>query len=464
MWPWVVRRLGAPLYDLLRFGGRLRRAYAELLATERASAAELARLRARRLARLLAHAAAHVPHYRQTFARAGVRSPAEAAALAFAPAAFARLPLLGREELRRQARALRARDGRRPVRRGRTSGSSGSPLTVWLDVRALARHRAAKLRARRWLGIAPGERWVMLWGRDEPRSPLYRTAVELAENRRVLRLQELEGERPEAALAKLARFAPALIYGFASGLVRLGELVAACGAPPLPALRAVISTAELLPATQRERLAAALGVPVAIEYGLTEVQFVAGSCEAAGLHVAEENVLLEVVRDGQPAPPGELGEIVLTDLHNHAAPLIRYATGDVGALRPEPCPCGRTLWRLDLQLGRTCELVEIGGRWLHPEVFTLPHDFPYYERVAKLRVLRTAERAFVLEVVPAGSGPFEPVARALARAVERALGLPVALEVRAVAALPREPSGKLRYYRDLRREPRPLVPAPGAAG
>jgi phenylacetate-CoA ligase len=447
----VVRRVTGPLYDRLRFGGELARAAAELARTDRAAAEEVARLRERRLAALLAHAAAHVPWYGAALARAGVRAPGDAAALAGDAAAFARLPLLEKEDLRRAAADLRARDRPRPARLRRTSGSTGRPVSVLVDARSAARHRAAKSRARGWLGVRPCERWAMLWGRDEPRSRLHAAAVELSENRRVFHLADLEGPGGAPRIsARLARFDPALLYGYSSGLARLASLSLERGLAPPPSLRVAVATAEMLPEADRRRISRALGVPVALEYGLTEAQFVAGTCDAGSLHVAEENVLVEVLDGGRPAPPGRAGEIVVTDLHGLAAPLIRFRTGDTGALLDGPCPCGRAHRRLDLRIGRSCDLILLDGRAHHPEVFTLPHDFPHFERVARFRVLRTAERAFTVEVVPAGDGPFEPVAAALARSARESLGPSVSLEVRAVPDLPRDPSGKLRYYLDAR--------------
>ncbi|MHC4550538.1 MAG: phenylacetate--CoA ligase family protein [Planctomycetota bacterium] len=449
MWPWAVRHLTGPLYDRVRFGGEVARAAAELARTERASAPELARLRRRRREALLAHAAAHVPFYREVFAAAGLETPDAAAALGRDDASFARLPLLTREGLGGEPDRLVARDRPRRSRVRRTSGSTGRPTSVRLDVRSLARHRAAKARARGWLGVAPGDRWVMLWGRDEPRTLRYAAAVELAENRRVLALDELEDEAAARAVARLRRFDPVLLYGFASGLVRLAELWGAAAVPR--SLRAVISTAELLSPAGARRLAETFGVPVGLEYGLTEAQLVAGTCAAGALHIAEENVHVEILRDGAPAAPGETGEIVITDLHGYAAPLIRYATGDAGALVGEPCSCGRAHRRLDLQIARTCELFELDGRVYHPEVFTLPHDFPHFDRISRLRVLRTADRSFVVEVVLADPASRDAVTTALERSLRDALsGRRISIEIRPVAEIARDPSGKLRYYLDVR--------------
>lgn len=154
---------------------------------------------------------------------------------------------------------------------GRTSGATGQPASVLSDMDSVACHRAAKLRARRWLGVHLGDRWAMVWGRDTSYSRLRRFAIELSENRRMYRVQDLETEsQAERTLAKLAKFKPKLIYGYATGLVRIGELLQNCRPPLLASIRALISTAELLPEPARRALADSLASPVGIEYGMSE--------------------------------------------------------------------------------------------------------------------------------------------------------------------------------------------------
>jgi phenylacetate-CoA ligase len=94
------------------------------------------------------------------------------------------------------------------------------------------------------------------------------------------------------------------------------------------------------PAT-RGRIEAALG-PVREMYGSTEGGTIAWECGTGpGLHVNADMVVVEFLEDGRPVPPGTPGEIVLTNLHSWAMPVIRYAQGDVGWEVPGPCPCGR---------------------------------------------------------------------------------------------------------------------------
>ncbi len=428
MHPFVVRRLSGPLYDRLRFGGRIAAAESDLLATDRAPREALDALTRGRLTALLRHAAAHVPHYR------GMR-----------PEAFETLPLLSKEHL---AGDLVARDRPRPARVRRTSGSTGAPRSVLVDTESLARHRAARRVGWRRLGVGPGDRWTMVWGRDEPRGLLYRAAVALAENRQLVRVEDLESGTADAERARIERFDPKLIYGFASGLTLLA---ARMGTKPR-SLRAVVSTAETLPEEDAARVSSALGVPVMHEYGLTEAQVVATACEAGSLHVVEENVLVEVVAGGRAAAPGETGEIVVTDLFGYAAPRLRYRTGDAGAFVGGECPCGRAQRRLDLRLARSVDLFEVDGRRYHPEVFTPPHGFARFADLRRFRVRRTGERAFDVEVVLADGARPEPVLAEFEAAIRAALPVRgLVLRMLAVPRIERGASGKLRYFEDARR-------------
>jgi phenylacetate-CoA ligase len=106
-------------------------------------------------------------------------------------------------------------------------------------------------------------------------------------------------------------------------------------------------------------------------YGLTEIMGpgVAGECEAqAGLHVNEDHFIVEVVdpANGEPVAPGREGELVFTTITKEGFPLIRYRSGDMAALLPEPCACGRTFTRISRVSGRSDDLIFFGGTKLFP--------------------------------------------------------------------------------------------------
>lgn len=107
-------------------------------------------------------------------------------------------------------------------------------------------------------------------------------------------------------------------------------------------------------------------------YGLAEVggPGVSGECEfRCGLHVAEDHFIVEVIdpETGEVLPPGAEGELVFTTVHKEAMPVLRYRTGDISSIDPEPCACGRTFARMANVRRRTDDMVIIHGRNIFPE-------------------------------------------------------------------------------------------------
>ena len=122
----------------------------------------------------------------------------------------------------------------------------------------------------------------------------------------------------------------------------------------------------------RTKIDSALGINAINFYGLSEMcgPGVATECLTArdGLHVQEDHFLVEVIdpATGTPVPPNTDGELVFTTLTKEALPLIRYRTGDLGAISLEPCACGRTTARLIRLGGRRDDMMIIRGVNLYP--------------------------------------------------------------------------------------------------
>ena len=122
----------------------------------------------------------------------------------------------------------------------------------------------------------------------------------------------------------------------------------------------------------RTQIDRALGLKAVNFYGLSEMcgPGVAVECLPVrdGLHVHEDHFLVEVIDPdtGASLPPGTVGELVFTTLTKEALPLIRYRTGDLGAISTEPCRCGRTTVRLTQLGGRRDDMMIIRGVNLYP--------------------------------------------------------------------------------------------------
>ncbi len=101
----------------------------------------------------------------------------------------------------------------------------------------------------------------------------------------------------------------------------------------------------------RETIQQRLQIEAFDVYGLAELGGPGVSFECpqhAGLHVAEDHFYVEVIdpATGARLGPGEEGELVFTTLYREAFPLLRYRSGDISSLNPEPCACGRTHARM----------------------------------------------------------------------------------------------------------------------
>ncbi|KPF69930.1 AMP-dependent synthetase [beta proteobacterium AAP99] len=122
-------------------------------------------------------------------------------------------------------------------------------------------------------------------------------------------------------------------------------------------------------------------------YGTADLGCVAfETCTDGVVHpgmVLSEDLLLEIVKPGagEVCAPGEVGEIVIT-MFNPDYPLIRFGTGDLTKLLPEPSPCGRTNQRIAGWMGRADQTTKVRGLFVHPaQINDISKRFPELGRV-----------------------------------------------------------------------------------
>jgi len=262
--------------------------------------------------------------------------------------------------------------------------------------------------------------------------------------------------------------APDILTCTPSYAIRLGEALAEAGLGPGNglSLRAGVFGAEPWSAQLRARIEELLGLRALDIYGLSEIigPGVAAECYQAadGLHVNEDHFLVEAIDPvtAAPVPDGTPGELVFSSLTREAMPLLRYRTGDIAALRRDPCPCGRTLVRMSQITGRRDDMLVIRGVNVYPSevervLLGHPSVSPDYLLVVDERgdapelVVLCEYRTAVAE--PAGQEELETRLRA-------ELGVRVQVRVLPAGAVPRTEVGKaVRVVRWASGEP----PVPG---
>ena len=338
-------------------------------------------LQQERLRRSVAWAAERVPFYRE--ALAGRRDVASLADLRG-------LPFTVKDHLRQHYPfGLLAVPREAIVRVHASSGTRGKPTVVAYTRADLAIWRDVMARALAAAGARPGHMIQVAYGYGlftgglgfhDGAEHMGLAVVPVSSGNTLRQMMLLQDFRPQG-LACTPSFA-----------LHIAEAMAEQGiAPSSLGLAYGLFGAEPWTEAMRRQLEARWGVTALDFYGLSEVigPGVASECpEKAGLHVNDDHFLPEVIDPvtGEPRAAGEEGELVLTSLTKEALPVIRYRTGDVTALDPSPCRCGRTTARMARVKGRTDDMLVIRGVNVYPSqleaaLLTLPDLGPHYQLV-----------------------------------------------------------------------------------
>lgn len=151
-------------------------------------------------------------------------------------------------------------------------------------------------------------------------------------------------------------------------------------------LKRALVSADACPGTVMTEIEHRLGSRLYPHYGSRECGLGgAVTCPAfSGMHLRENDIIAEIIdSSGRPLPAGQWGELVITTIQADAMPLIRYRTGDHARLKPEPCPCGSSLARLD-QVVRMEEKTQMAE--LDDAVFRIPELIDYRAELAEGRL------------------------------------------------------------------------------
>ncbi len=404
----------------------------------------------RQLALLAEHAAQTVPFYRDRDRLAAVvgLAPGDLTATA-----WREIPVLTRAEVQEAGGNLTSTH--LPAEHGRThdiltSGSTGAPVHAkGTEVTGVYR-RALNLRNHLWhrrdftasmavikelkgaeakaaaedkpMGWAPVQRSGAAWFLD------VRTPVN----------QQLEW---------LVRRNPEYLLTYPSNLYALIKRSEDTGTAPTK-LRDVGTMAEILQPEHRAACERGWGVPVKDVYSSQELGFIAIQCPGQTHYLVQAESLYVEILDprGAPCAPGEIGRVVITDLHNFATPLIRYELGDYAEVG-KSCPTRRGLPVLSRILGRSRNMLKLPSG---DEIWPNLQETRFLD-IAPVRQYQLIQRS--LEEIEVSLAVAEPLTGEqkdqLGRVLQEDLGYPFKFAITEVDEIPRAANGK---YEDFRSE------------
>jgi phenylacetate-CoA ligase len=439
-------RLVRPLWP----GGlEIERYLDELERTQYLSQDELRTLQLAKLQSLVTHAHENVPYYRQLYRRLDLH-PTDIKCLED----FQALPLLTREDVQQNLESMVAENvARRTLLLDSTSGSTGEPMQFYAE-RSFHRMNVANTRrGRAWHGLGQGVKAAWIWGaiRDMPEWSWQQRLRAWLKQERYLNVFNLTEETMGRFHRMLVSWQPELFVGYPSALELFARFVRDSGETGLRP-RLIEVTAEQLYGAQRELFGEVFGCPVANHYSSRELGSMAYECEQGGLHIAADLRYLEILANGEPAKPHQIGDVVVTSLGQFAMPLIRYVNGDLAVYAGDPCLCGRGLPLLEQIVGRKNEcLASEHGRYVYSGIFGwLFRDVP---EIVRYQVYQPDIGSLDVRLV-CRQRLTEPQLDKLRAEIQKRFGASTQVSIRIVDRLELTPTGK---HRDVISEVRPRL-------
>ena len=399
-----------------------------------------------RLREMIHHAANNVLYYQKRFREDGIH-PDRVHDIHD----IQKLPLLSKETVRLHPEQLISRGFKRGLEEVRTGGSTGEPMTYFMGQDAFSANQAVAWRSRRWFGMDIGQPHILIWGHSASFgggvqakiSRIKRPVKDWILNRRTLSAYNLSEKHLASYVKTIRNYAPQYMRGYASTFYVLASYIEENESPlRFPGLKAIICTSEVLYDWQKRVIERVFECPVVNEYGSNETGVMAYSCPEGNLHVMEENVILEVVKNNDGGPD-DVGEIVVTQLQHKGAPLIRYRIGDVARGFRSGCACGSNLKILDGLVGRTYDLIHTpDGRFVHGQLFH--HILRQPEAVKKFQVRQKSDSALEIKIVLDGnSGQIQE--DVVEKQIKNVTGNEMSIDFAYVHEIPLEKSGKFRW-------------------
>ena len=397
------------------------------------------------LERLLRHARAHVPFYRER----GTLDPIFGRNGDIVWDRWHELPILTRAEAQANAPSLYAEVAPPecgPVTSGQTSGSTGRPLPFRVNGIVAAAAGAVLERGLVWSGLPAVQK--LAWIRYDydgsagyPHGARYRG--EIRGTPRELHTLSVATDIADQA-RWLAQTRPDVVMGYPNALALVGRALCATGTDLAPKLVACVGEAageDVRAAIEETFRCPTMDLYSGSEFGLLAVE----DRRHRRLFLSEEIASIEFAfrgdDGGQGQPAGDaLAEVIVTPFYNYAMPLIRYAPGDLAIVDRASAPDRRTLRRL----------VRVVGR--ERSVFVLPSGKPWWPTYTTARIrnyldfeqiqfVQTHRDRIEVRYVSAHAAPVRATDELMAY-LQSATPEPVRFALARVAEIPRRASGK----------------------
>jgi phenylacetate-CoA ligase len=432
----ILKNLSYGLRYALRDNAWARRRTQTLLEHDRWPENRLQELRDAYLHRTLRAASRGLRRYAHV---APPASPAEALACL-----QSNYPILSRADLMKHRQLYYPHGGRSlPWSvKGKTSGTTGTPLEVFRSMDSLRWENAFKRRHWAWAGFEDGMKRATLRGdnvvpvaRCKPPFWLFNRF----NNQLLLSSRHLKTLYMGQIAQALVEFGPHLLEAYPSTAFALASYLRRENARLT--IPFVFTGSEILYDYQRELIEERIG-RVMDFYGMAERVAFASECEAGNLHVNTDYSFVEIVDDDGQETAG-CGFVVGTTFHNLVMPLIRYRLSDRTTWKPGQCSCGRSYPMIEPIAGKFEDVIFGGeGEPISPSLVTFA--FKGVSNIESSQVAQVSAGVWEVRIVPLADYS-DADGRQVIQNIHSMVDEKIQVRTKIVLDIPRTAAGKYRW-------------------
>lgn len=280
----------------------------------------------------------------------------------------------------------------------RTSGSYGTPLTYFLTKSKKQSQFAEVIFFSRKSGYDVGVRHGYF------RSNPHKTKLKFwIQNETFFASKHLDEKFIQTGIKNLKEKKIKSLIGFPTAISFLAKKCIEQGYTPSDFnVRGVITSSENLTSHQREVINQAFDCEIHSRYSTEELGVLGNQYnEASGFEMNTCNYIIEVLKldKDESVEIGEIGRIVVTDLHSNAMPLIRYETGDLGKVGSFICNERKWVDNISTLSGRAIQIIyNTKGNPLYP--LFLDTIMESYNTFSQHQLIQLTGKEYVINLVP----------------------------------------------------------------
>jgi phenylacetate-CoA ligase len=328
---------------------------------------ELKALQERKLRELLEYVARHSPFYRELFAIhhidiGTIRTLED----------LSRIPATTKEDLQTRNEEFVCVEKDRIIEYMATSGTLGSPVTIALTEKDLARLADNEYHSFLCADGLPADVYQLMLTLD--RQFMAGIAYHSGLRRLGAGIIRVGPGVPALQWETIRRLKPTVLVVVPSFLLKLIQYAQERGIDPggSSVKKAVcigenIRNQDFSLNILGRKITDAWDIRLYSTYASTEMQTAFTECGAGqGGHLQPELLIVELLDENDQVVTGGPGEVTITTLGVEGMPLLRYKTGDICTWSKAPCPCGRKTLRLSPVIGRRQQMIKFKGTTLYP--------------------------------------------------------------------------------------------------